>query len=489
MGFWDNFKEAYRSARYGASSSSQSATVRVGKHLSSNRVTIGILLLIFGILQGTPLLIFGISAGISLPLSWLALGIGLLLLTWHRPIHPLLRVFFYLPIFLGVFGWLIEIESFVFRHPLSRIGVRSPAPSTVEEIFECGFCAIAIVGLILVAKHRPEPKVARVGQAPAKSAQDSKPAWSNIPSRTFADVGGLGEEKRRIATIVNNRLHPERFAKHGAIQNGVLLYGPRGTGKTFVAEATAGEFKVNFWPVSPTKLIETWVGNSEANIRRIFEDANACRPVVFFIDELDSIGTQRQQLGRNDDRGGAARAYNAVVTELMQCIDRHRTTSGFIIMAATNFYDSLDEALVRERRFDERIRINLPNETARIEILTAQLSKRPWKRFALDTFAKQTPGWNAAKLTNLVNRAAGFAAAESRQIERNDLERAFEQTGGADRPNFKCVNWDDLVLPPAAERDLRDLISLMNADHTNRPRVLVPTGLLLVGILARERHT
>ena len=93
-------------------------------------------------------------------------------------------------------------------------------------------------------------------------------------------------------------------------------------------------------------------------------------------------------LSKGDDRGGGAKLYNAVVTELMQCIDRYRSATGFIIMAATNFYDGLDEALVREMRFDEKIRIDLPNEEARLEILTAQLSKRPWKPFALDTFAR-----------------------------------------------------------------------------------------------------
>jgi ATP-dependent Zn protease len=202
---------------------------------------------------------------------------------------------------------------------------------------------------------------------------------------------------------------------------------------------------------------------------------------LLFIDEIDSIGTQRQQLGKHDDTGGAARAYNAIVTELMQCIDRYRNEPGLIIMAATNFYDGLDEALVREMRFDEKIRVDLPNEEARLEILTAQLSKRPWKPFALDTFAKRTPGWSAAKLTNLVNKAAALAAAESRQIELKDLQRAFDETGGADRPTLKPVHWDDLVLPLAVERDLRQLVRLMDAGSAERMQVPVPTGLLLVG--------
>jgi transitional endoplasmic reticulum ATPase len=291
----------------------------------------------------------------------------------------------------------------------------------------------------------------------------------------------MREEKRRIAAVVNNRLHPEKSVKHGVTLNGILLYGPRGTGKTFIARATAGEFKINFWQISPNTFIESRIGNSEANIRDAFSSASQNRPILLFIDEIDSIGTQRQQLGRGDDTGGGARLYNAVVTELMQCIDRYRNEPGLVIMAATNFYDGLDEALVREMRFDEKIRIDVPNEEARLEILTAQLSKRPWKPFALDTFAKRTPGWSAAKLTNLVNKAAAFAATENRHIELKDLQRAFDETGGADRPTLKPVHWDDLVLPATVERDLRQLVRLMDAGNAERMQVPVPTGLLLVG--------
>ena len=189
-------------------------------------------------------------------------------------------------------------------------------------------------------------------------------------------------KRARISAVVQNRLYPERFKQHGVIQNGILLYGPRGTGKTFLAEATAGEFKINYWYAKPTSLIESRIGNSEANIRETFSRAYAHRPVLFFLDEIDSIGTQRQQLGRNDDVGGGARLYNSVVTELMQCIDQYRGATGFILMAATNFYDGLDEALVRDMRFDEKIRVDLPDEATRAQILSAQLSKRLWTPFS-----------------------------------------------------------------------------------------------------------
>jgi SpoVK/Ycf46/Vps4 family AAA+-type ATPase len=280
---------------------------------------------------------------------------------------------------------------------------------------------------------------------------------------------------------VKNRLHPEKFRQHGVEQNGILLYGPRGTGKTYLAEAVAGEFQMNYWYVRPTSLMECWIGSSEANIRAAFAEAYAHRPVVFFLDEVDSIGTQRQESTRNSDPTGSGKLYNAVVTELMQCIDRYRTAQGFVIMAATNFYEGLDEALIRDLRFDEKIRVDLPDEAARAQILAAQLSKRLWTPFPIEPFASRTPGWSAAKLTGLVNKAASIAALENRRIEERDLQRAFDESGGADRPLIRPVDWGDLVLPAPVERDLRNLIRLIDAREAKRLQVPVPTGLLLVG--------
>jgi SpoVK/Ycf46/Vps4 family AAA+-type ATPase len=97
-------------------------------------------------------------------------------------------------------------------------------------------------------------------------------------------------------------------------------------------------------------------------------------------------------------------------------------------------------------RFDEKIRVDLPDEAARAQILIAQLSKRLWTPFAVEPFANRTPGWSAAKLTTLVNKAASLAALENRRIEQRDLQRGFDESGGADRPLLKPVDWGDLVL-------------------------------------------
>jgi len=442
------------------------------RHLSREHLIFGIILLVLGVFA------FQISPW----LAWFAVGVGVLLLTWHTRMQGTYRALLYFFALLPILHWFNSINEFLFHEDaVSGMVLSRDTASPLELVYGLIFAIVAVGGLVFVIRHRPRGSVLRATVGGASNRQGTPPRWSNVPSRTFADVGGMDDQKRRISAVVQNRLHPEKFKGHGVVQNGILLYGPRGTGKTFLAEATAGEFHINYWYAKPTSMLETRVGNSEANIREAFARAYAHRPVLFFLDEIDSIGTQRQQLGRNDDTGGGARLYNSVVTELMQCIDQYRGAPGFILMAATNFYEGLDEALVRDMRFDEKIRVDLPDEAARTRILTAQLSKRLWTPFPVEQFASRTPGWSAAKLTGLVNKAASFAAMENRRIDQRDLQRAFDESGGADRPLLKQVDWGDLVLPAVVERDLRNLIRLMDGGQAEKLKVPVPTGLLLVG--------
>ena len=435
-------------------------------------VTIGFILLVFGV----------VAFGISPWLAWFTVASGLLLLTWHSRMQGTWRGLLYFFALLPVLHWLNNINEFLFHEDAvtGLLLARDKAPPL--EVGAGLIIAVAAgIGLIAVIRHRPPASGVATAAAKPGAGSAGTAQWSNVPDHTFADVGGMDAEKRRISAVVNNRLHPERFQRHGVTQNGILLHGPRGTGKTFLAEATAGEFRINFYHVQPTALVSGQIGSSEANIRAAFQRAYQFRPVLFFLDELDSIGTQRQQLGQQGDVGGGARAYNAIVTELMQCVDRYRSEPGFVLMAATNFYDGLDEALVRDLRFDEKIRVDLPDEAAREQILTVQLAKRFWTPFPLKPFAVRTPGWSPAKLASLVNRAGSSAALENRRVEQQDMQRAYDDTGGTDRPLIKSVDWDDLVLSPAVERDLRNLIRIMKPGEAERLNVPMPTGLLLVG--------
>jgi ATP-dependent Zn protease len=111
----------------------------------------------------------------------------------------------------------------------------------------------------------------------------------------------------------------------------------------------------------------------------------------------------------------------------MQRVDQYRTVEGFVLMAATNLLEGLDPALIREGRFDLKIRVDLPDEDGRLKILESHLSGRPCERFDLREYARRTPGASAAKLKALVDRAAGLAAAEGRKIKEADLRQAFSE--------------------------------------------------------------
>jgi transitional endoplasmic reticulum ATPase len=291
----------------------------------------------------------------------------------------------------------------------------------------------------------------------------------------------LEEVKKQIRELVHANLNAKEFRQYGVLRNGILLHGPRGTGKTFLAEAVAGEFKLKYYCVTAAGLHHRYVGETERHIEMLFREAISTSPAVLFIDEIDAVGTKRQQLGDGDDTGGAARGYNSATTQLMSCIDNARKQPGLILIAATNFYDSLDRALIREGRFDLHIRLDLPNEDERMRIFDAQLSRRPAKKIGLHSFAKKTPSWSAAKIGTLVDRAASFAAEEHRKIEERDLTRALSETGGKDRASFKEVDWADVVLSLDTEADLRNLCRVMDPAYGERLKLAMPTGLLLTG--------
>lgn len=301
------------------------------------------------------------------------------------------------------------------------------------------------------------------------------------PTVKFSDLGGLEDAKRQIREIVESNLRGQRTKARPIVRNGILLHGPRGTGKTYLAEAVAGEFRLNFLHLSGSDLHHKYVGESEQHIEMIFQEAAANAPALLFIDEIDAVGATRQVLGEADDTGGAARGYNSATIRLMSCIDKARKDPGLILLAATNSYDGLDRALIRDGRFDLHIRMDLPNEPEREQIFGAQLAKHLAKRFALEPFAKRTPGWSAAKIAGLVDRAALLAAGEHRHLEEHDLAKALMDTGGRDRAAFREVDWPDIVLARDTEADLRDLIKLMDPGYADRLKLAMPTGLLLVG--------
>jgi len=305
---------------------------------------------------------------------------------------------------------------------------------------------------------------------------------AGVPSVRFSDVGGMETVKDEIRQLVRGHVEPAKYRRYGIARNGILLHGPRGSGKTFLARATAGEFGINFWWVSSPELVDKWIGATGSSIRSEFAAAAANKPVVFFIDEIDSLGSARQVRGSQGDPGGAGREFNNVALQLMQSIDQYRETPGFILMAATNLLDGLDEALIRPGRFDLKLRIDLPDEVERLKIFETHLSGKPWRRFELEEFARRTPGWSPAKIRALVEQAAAFAADDGRKIEDGDLRRALAETGGKDRPFVQPVQWEDIVLEDHVTLDLRTLVQMLNEPgRMKKMGMEIPTGVLLLG--------
>ncbi|KAI6042473.1 P-loop containing nucleoside triphosphate hydrolase protein [Pisolithus marmoratus] len=247
-----------------------------------------------------------------------------------------------------------------------------------------------------------------------------------VPTVTWDDIGGLDKVKLELQETVQYPVdHPEKFLKYGmAPSKGVLFYGPPGTGKTLLAKAIANECNANFISIKGPELLTMWFGESEANVRDVFDKARAAAPCVMFFDELDSIAKARG--GSSGDGGGAGdRVLNQLLTEM----DGMSTKKNVFIIGATNRPDQIDPALLRPGRLDQLIYIPLPNDTSRLAILKANLKKSPVAADVdLAFLAKNTHGFSGADLTEICQRAAKLAIRESieadirKRRERQDME-------------------------------------------------------------------
>ncbi|KAL6218717.1 hypothetical protein ACLB2K_011926 [Fragaria x ananassa] len=238
-----------------------------------------------------------------------------------------------------------------------------------------------------------------------------------VPNVSWDAIGGLEKVKRELQETVQYPVeHPEKFEKFGmSPSKGVLFYGPPGCGKTLLAKAIANECQANFISIKGPELLTMWFGESEANVREIFDKARASAPCVLFFDELDSIATKRgSSVG---DSGGADRVLNQLLTE-MDGVSAKKTV---FIIGATNRPDIIDPALLRPGRLDQLLYIPLPDEESRHQIFKACLRKSPVsKDVDLNVLAKNTQGFSGDDITEICRRACKYAIREN--IEK-DMER------------------------------------------------------------------
>ncbi|CAO3650368.1 unnamed protein product [Mucor hiemalis] len=250
-----------------------------------------------------------------------------------------------------------------------------------------------------------------------------------IPNVKWHDIGGLEKVKQELQETVQYPVeHPEKFLKFGmSPSKGVLFYGPPGTGKTLLAKAIANECQANFISIKGPELLTMWFGESEANVRDVFDKARAAAPCVMFFDELDSIAKTRGG-GAGDSGGAGDRILNQILTEM----DGMNAKKNVFVIGATNRPDQIDPALLRPGRLDQLIYIPLPDEVSRLAILTAQLRKSPVApNVDLALMAKHTKGFSGADLGEICQRAAKLAIREDieRDIKREKENRAKQEAG------------------------------------------------------------
>ncbi len=235
---------------------------------------------------------------------------------------------------------------------------------------------------------------------PWQAAAPGVAAEVEHPELTFRDVGGMEPLKEEIAMkIILPLRHPEMYRAYGkAIGGGILMYGPPGCGKTYLARATAGEISAGFIAVGINDVLDMWMGNSERNLHELFEQARSHKPCVLFFDEVDALGARRSDM----QTGAGRQLINQFLAE-MDGIDA--SNEGVLVLAATNAPWHMDPAFRRPGRFDRVLFVPPPDQPARAEILRLHCRGKPAGNIDFDYLAAKTDGFSGADLRAVVDMA------------------------------------------------------------------------------------
>jgi SpoVK/Ycf46/Vps4 family AAA+-type ATPase len=248
------------------------------------------------------------------------------------------------------------------------------------------------------------------------------------PNINFNDVGGMEAVKKEIELkIIKPLLHPELYKAYGKrIGGGILLYGPPGCGKTFIAKATAGQVNAKFISVTLNDILDMWIGNSEKNLHEIFELARHNTPCVLFIDEIDALGASRSDMKQSSGRH--------LINQFLQELDGiNSTNDGVLIIGATNTPWNLDPAFRRPGRFDRIVFVPPPDITTRESILRLKLNNKPTGSIDLQTIAKKAENYSGADIDAIIDIAieqkleSSFSDGIPKPLETNDLINALRK--------------------------------------------------------------
>ena len=317
----------------------------------------------------------------------------------------------------------------------------------------------------------------------------------------YEDIGGLKEETESIREMVEIPMkHPEVFKRLGiSPPKGVLLYGPPGCGKTLLAKAVATESDAHFIALNGPEIMSKWYGQSEENLRKVFDDAKENAPTIVFIDEIDSIAPKREEVSGEVER--------RVVSQLLTLMDGLEARGDVIVIAATNRPDSIDPALRRPGRFDREVEIRVPDKVARKEIFQIHTRGMPLaKGVKLDEFVDVTYGFTGADVAALSREAAMRAlrrvlpdlqkagdtglskdVLDRLVIQRQDFIDALKKVEPSAMREVQVevprTKWEDVGGLEPVKEELREAVEwpIKYAATFERVGITPPKGILLVG--------
>ena len=287
----------------------------------------------------------------------------------------------------------------------------------------------------------PTPETAVPLSAQDDDGESETGGWEvERPLVTLSDVAGMEAVKRRLnLAFLAPMKNPDLRKLYGkSLRGGLLLYGPPGCGKTFIARATAGELGAKFLSVGLSDVLDMWIGNSEKNLHQIFETARANSPCVLFFDEIDALGHKRSQMRNNAGRN----VVNQLLAE-MDSVDGNN--EGVFILAATNHPWDIDTGLRRPGRLDRTLLVLPPDAAARESVLRLHSQDRPLEGVDFAALAARTEDYSGADLAHLCEAAAELALEDSlatgkiRAIGMNDFKRGLKEVKPSVRPWFETA--------------------------------------------------
>tara|TARA_A100001037_G_scaffold306718_1_gene354522 strand:+ start:3402 stop:5663 length:2262 start_codon:yes stop_codon:yes gene_type:complete len=256
---------------------------------------------------------------------------------------------------------------------------------------------------VVIASAKPKGPVQITDKTKIKFSIDKeiKSKLQEVPDITYEDIGGLSDELDQIREMIELPMrHPELFQRLGIEPpKGVLLHGPPGTGKTLIAQAVANEIDAHFISISGPEIMSKYYGESEEQLRQVFEEAEEQGPSIVFLDEIDSIAPRRAEASGDVER--------RVVAQLLTLMDGLEERGQVVVIAATNRVNAIDPALRRGGRFDREIEIGVPSREGRLEILQVHTRGMPLEEdIELDQYADKTHGFVGSDLESLAREAA-----------------------------------------------------------------------------------